>query len=107
MAACIGNQGSLWSCYREIAARSVLAVGCVGIALCEEEAVAEPLGEGDKHEVAAVDVGITLLLAIKFRFETKDCSFDVGDLVERAEESSLEEVTLGGSLQCRPAVDAD
>ena len=41
-----------------------------------------PVGEAGKHEEVAVDVGITLLLAFKFRFQVKDCSFNVGDWVK-------------------------
>ena len=102
----LSNQGSLWSCYGEVAPRCVLAGGCVGVALLEEEAVAGPVGEGGKHEVVAVGVGITLLLAINFRFQAKDCSFNVGDWIKRAEESVVKEVTLG-SLQSQPAAAAE
>ena len=61
---------------------SIKTSGCVCVALCKEEAVAVPVGEAGKHEEVAVDVGITLLLAFKFRFQVKDCSFNVGDWVK-------------------------
>ena len=78
------NRGSFWSCDGEVAVGSVFAGGgCVGVALREEEAVAGPVvGEGGEHEVFAVSVGSTLLLAIKLRFEVKDGSNDVGEWVE-------------------------
>ena len=99
LAACIGNRRTLWSGYREAAARSPFAGGCVAVALGEEEAVAVPLGEGGEHEIVAVGVGITLLLAVKLRFQAKDCSFNVGDWVERAEVPVVKEVTHAVSLQ--------
>ena len=96
------NRGSLWSRDGDVAVGGVLAGGRVGVALREEEAVAWPLGEGGKHEVVAVDVGNTLLLAVKLGFEVKDGSNDVGERVERAEEFSVEKVTLS-SLQSKGA----
>ena len=101
LAACFSDQRSLRPCNGEAAACGVFAGGCVGVALREEEAVARLVGEGGKHEEVAGDVGSTLLLALKLRWQVKESSNDVGDWVERAEESIVEEVTLGGSLQPR------
>ena len=105
LAACFSDQRSLRPCNGEAAACGVFAGGCAGVALREEEAVAGLVGEGGKHEEVAGDVGSTLLLALKLRWEVKESSNDVGDWVERAEESIVEEVTLGGSLQ--PPCQAD
>ena len=97
------NRGSLWSCDGDVAVRSVFAGGgCVGLALPEEEAVAGPVGGGGEHEVVAVNVGGTLLLAVKLGLEVKDGSNDVGEWVERADEPSVEELTLS-SLQSQRA----
>ena len=96
LAACASHRGSLWSCYGEVAARSVFAGGCRGVALDQVEAGAGLVGEGGEHEEVAVDVGAALLLAIKCRVEIKDSSNNVGDRVERAKKSVVEEITLGG-----------
>ena len=75
---------SFWSSDGKAAVRGVFAGGCAGVALGEKEAVAGPVvvGEGGEHEIVAVNVGSTLLLAVKLRLQVKDGSYNVGDWVE-------------------------
>ena len=98
LAASLYDRWALWSCYRERAVRSVLAGGRVGGALLEEETVAWSVvvEEGEEHELVAVFIRSTLLLALQLRWQVEHCSDNVGDRVKRAEEPVVEEITLVG-----------
>ena len=99
LAASLYNRWALWSCCRERAVRSVLAGGRVGGALLEEETVAWSVvvvEEGEEHELVAVFIRSTLLLALQLRWQVEYCSDNVGDRVKRAEEPVVEEITLAG-----------
>ena len=98
LAARLNNGWVLWSGFRERAVSSVLAGGCAGGALLEEETVAWSVfvEEGEEHELVAVDIGSTLRLALQLRWQVEYCSDNVGDQVKRAEEPFVEEITLGG-----------
>ena len=98
LAASLNNGWAHWSCNRERAVRSVLAGGCAGGALLEEETVAWSVvvEEGEEHELVAVFIRSTLRLALQLRWQVEYCSDNVGDRVKRAEESVLEEITLAG-----------
>ena len=78
--------------------RSVLAGDHVGGALLEEETVAWSVvvEEGEEHELVAVFIRSTLLLALQLRWQVEHCSDNIGDRVKRAEEPIVEEITLGG-----------
>ena len=97
VAARISDRGSPWSCDRESAIWGFSTGGCVRIALREKEALAALVGgEGDKHELVAVNVGLALLLAFDLIVQVKVGSDNVGDGLKRAEKSIVEQVTLAG-----------
>ena len=98
LAASLHDRWALWSCYRERTVGSVLAGGRVGGALLEEETVAWSVvvEEGEEHELVAVFIRSTLLLALQLRWQVEHCSDNVGDRVKRAEEPVVEEITLAG-----------
>ena len=86
------------------AVRGVLTGCCVcGVALTEKETFAFSACEFDEHEIVAVWFQHTVVLTIGFIFYSRYDAQNIGYWVERAGESTVEEVALGGIQSCQAA----